>query len=170
MAGEIKAYLSIHNVNIEDIMDDSTKSVTAIVLGNIHAVCTSEDTRRFNGKFQVAPQEDEDNYEEYMELTMEIRKKKDDIVNFSQILNYVLSHSTKPGDEKCWRQLQLHFAGGHRAQQFSFLRAIMQGSWNSYTRQSQSSTTIGWKISIATSLRKDQSGSDIRRGASMDFQ
>eukprot|EP00971_Amphidinium_carterae_P122148 2418640-Amphidinium_carterae.2 len=33
-----------------------------------------------------------------------------------------------------WRQLQLHFAGD-RAQQFSLLRAIMQPSWNSDTRQ-----------------------------------
>eukprot|EP00971_Amphidinium_carterae_P155390 3081731-Amphidinium_carterae.2 len=34
-----------------------------------------------------------------------------------------------------WRQLQLHFAGGHRAQQFSLLRTIMRPSWNSNTRQ-----------------------------------
>eukprot|EP00971_Amphidinium_carterae_P212231 4212158-Amphidinium_carterae.2 len=59
-----------------------------------------------------------------------------DIVNFSQTLNYVLLHATKPGSEarsiirrvtrqsngfEAWRQLPLHFAGGHRAQQFSLL-------------------------------------------------
>eukprot|EP00971_Amphidinium_carterae_P148640 2947027-Amphidinium_carterae.1 len=85
-----------------------------------------------------------------MDMKVNIRKMKDDIVNFSQTLNYVLLHSTKPGSEahsiirrtmrqsngfESWRQLQLHFAGGHRAQQVSFLRAIMQPSWNSDTRQ-----------------------------------
>eukprot|EP00971_Amphidinium_carterae_P271620 5389686-Amphidinium_carterae.1 len=75
-----------------------------------------------------------------------------DIVSFSQTLNYVLLHATKQGSEahpiirrvmrqsngfESWRQLQLQFAGGHRAQQFSLLRAIMQPpSWTSDTRQS----------------------------------
>eukprot|EP00971_Amphidinium_carterae_P207478 4116720-Amphidinium_carterae.1 len=54
-----------------------------------------------------------------------------DIVSFSQALNYVLLHATKQGNEahsivrrvmrqsngsESWRQLQLQFAGGHRAQ------------------------------------------------------
>eukprot|EP00971_Amphidinium_carterae_P239228 4748940-Amphidinium_carterae.2 len=71
-----------------------------------------------------------------------------DIVSFSQTLNYVLLYATKPGSEahsiirrvmrqsngsESWRQLQLHFAGGRRAQQFSLLRAIMHSSWNSNT-------------------------------------
>eukprot|EP00971_Amphidinium_carterae_P089735 1776761-Amphidinium_carterae.1 len=34
-----------------------------------------------------------------------------------------------------WQQLQLQFAGGHRAQQFPLLRAIMQPSWTSKTGQ-----------------------------------
>eukprot|EP00971_Amphidinium_carterae_P348634 6490601-Amphidinium_carterae.2 len=34
-SGEVKAYLGVHNVNIEDIMDDCTKSVTVIVLNDI---------------------------------------------------------------------------------------------------------------------------------------
>eukprot|EP00971_Amphidinium_carterae_P029603 582309-Amphidinium_carterae.1 len=77
--GEVKAYLSIHTVDIEDIMDDSTKSVTAIVLGDIQTDYTSEDTR--NGKFQVAPQEEKDNYETcLLHGTRDIRR--DDIVNF----------------------------------------------------------------------------------------
>eukprot|EP00971_Amphidinium_carterae_P194757 3864702-Amphidinium_carterae.1 len=34
-AGEVKAYIGVCNVNIEDITDESTKSVTAIVLNDI---------------------------------------------------------------------------------------------------------------------------------------
>eukprot|EP00971_Amphidinium_carterae_P335316 6471117-Amphidinium_carterae.1 len=73
-----------------------------------------------------------------------------DIVSFSPTLNYVLLHATKAGSEahsiirrvmrqsngfETWRQLQLQFAGGHRAQQFLLLRTIMQPSWTSETRQ-----------------------------------
>eukprot|EP00971_Amphidinium_carterae_P297851 5918058-Amphidinium_carterae.1 len=93
-SGEVPAYLSIHNVHIKDIMDDSTKSVTAIVLADIHTDVTADDTRRLNGRFPVAPQGHADNYDEYVDLTMEIRKKKDDIINYSQTLNYVLLHAT----------------------------------------------------------------------------
>eukprot|EP00971_Amphidinium_carterae_P122147 2418640-Amphidinium_carterae.1 len=124
MGRKIKAYLSIHNVNIEDIMDDSSRSVTAISAANIQTV-RADDTRRLNGRFPVAPQEDADNYDKYVDLTMEIRKKKDDIVNYNQTrpASKQLLHSTKPGSEahliarrmmrqlngfKSWRQLQLH--------------------------------------------------------------
>eukprot|EP00971_Amphidinium_carterae_P017403 343001-Amphidinium_carterae.3 len=73
-----------------------------------------------------------------------------DIVSLRQTLNYVLPHATKQGSEahaiirkvmrqsngfEFWRQLQLQFAGGHRAQQFSLLPTIMQPSWTSDTRQ-----------------------------------
>eukprot|EP00971_Amphidinium_carterae_P300908 5978892-Amphidinium_carterae.1 len=34
-----------------------------------------------------------------------------------------------------WRQLHLHFAGGHHAQQFSLLRAITQPTWDTNTKQ-----------------------------------
>eukprot|EP00971_Amphidinium_carterae_P124435 2465061-Amphidinium_carterae.5 len=50
-AGEAKSYLSIHNVHIEDIMDDSTKSIAAIIFGNIQNEYTEEDRRRLNTKF-----------------------------------------------------------------------------------------------------------------------
>eukprot|EP00971_Amphidinium_carterae_P064612 1280263-Amphidinium_carterae.2 len=36
---------------------------------------------------------------------------------------------------EAWQQLTLHYAGGHRAQQFSLLRTIMQPSWDSTTKQ-----------------------------------
>eukprot|EP00971_Amphidinium_carterae_P312915 6218539-Amphidinium_carterae.5 len=79
-----------------------------------------------------------------MDLTVTVKKMRGDIVSFSQTLNHVLLHATKPGSEahsitrkemrqsngfESWRRPQLHFAGGHRAQQFSRLRTIMQPSW-----------------------------------------
>eukprot|EP00971_Amphidinium_carterae_P168425 3337035-Amphidinium_carterae.1 len=128
--GEVKAYLSVHNVNIEDIMDDSTKSVTVIALADIQTSYTADAVKTLNTRFPAAPQEGEDTYDEYMGTTVNIRKMRNDIANFSQTLNYVLLHATKPGSEahsiirrvmrqsdgfESWRQLQLTFAGGHRA-------------------------------------------------------
>eukprot|EP00971_Amphidinium_carterae_P313164 6223849-Amphidinium_carterae.2 len=123
-AGEVKVYFSVHDVNIEDIMDDGTKSVTVILLGDIQDEYTANE-----GKFSVALQEGENDYDEYMDMTINIKKMRRDIVNFSQTLNYVLLHVTKPGSEahsvirrvmrqsnglESWRQLQLLFAGGHQ--------------------------------------------------------
>eukprot|EP00971_Amphidinium_carterae_P138485 2744145-Amphidinium_carterae.1 len=34
-----------------------------------------------------------------------------------------------------WRQVHLHFVGGHRAQQFSLLRTITQPTWDTSTKQ-----------------------------------
>eukprot|EP00971_Amphidinium_carterae_P002241 44338-Amphidinium_carterae.1 len=80
-AGELKLYLSIHNLNIEDVMDDSTRSVTVVVLADIQTDYAAEDTKSLNDKFQVAPQEGENNYKE-----LNIRKMRDEIVNFRQTL------------------------------------------------------------------------------------
>eukprot|EP00971_Amphidinium_carterae_P023830 469794-Amphidinium_carterae.1 len=133
-AGEVKAYLSIHNVNIEDIMDDCTKFVTVIQLGDIQDKYTADEVRMFNTTYPVALQDSEDGYDVFMDMTVNIKKMRGDIVNFSQTLNYVQLHATKPGSGahsiirrvmrqsngfESWRQLQLDFVGGHGAQQFS---------------------------------------------------
>eukprot|EP00971_Amphidinium_carterae_P242879 4822508-Amphidinium_carterae.1 len=48
-SGELKTYLGMHNVNTEDIMDDCSKSVTAIVLSDIQDKYTlAEVTRMHN--------------------------------------------------------------------------------------------------------------------------
>eukprot|EP00971_Amphidinium_carterae_P003171 62340-Amphidinium_carterae.1 len=85
-----------------------------------------------------------------MSLTI---RKKEEITSVSQTLNYVLVHATKPGSEphsmikrimrtangfEAWRQLNLHYAGGHRAQKFSLLRKIISPQWNAekhFTKQ-----------------------------------
>eukprot|EP00971_Amphidinium_carterae_P005119 102160-Amphidinium_carterae.1 len=149
-SGEVKAYLGVHNVNIEDIMDKCTTSVTVIVFGDIQDKHTAAEVNRLNTTCPQAVNDGEDGYDDYMDMRDNIRKMRGDIISFSQTLNYVLRRATKPGSEahsiitrvmrqsngfEFLRQLQLRFAGGHRAQQFLFLRTIMQPNWPSDTKQ-----------------------------------
>eukprot|EP00971_Amphidinium_carterae_P240201 4769119-Amphidinium_carterae.1 len=75
-AGEVKASLSIHDVHIEDYMDESTGSVATIVLSDIQDDYTDENTKCLKTKFPDAPAEDADNYDENYDMTVDIRKKK----------------------------------------------------------------------------------------------
>eukprot|EP00971_Amphidinium_carterae_P245850 4882918-Amphidinium_carterae.2 len=83
-------------------------------------------------------------FEDYNQLKMSIRKKRNEILSISQTLNYLLVHATTTGSEphsmirrimrtangfKAWRQVNLHYAGGHKSQQFSLLRTIMSAKW-----------------------------------------
>eukprot|EP00971_Amphidinium_carterae_P196151 3892249-Amphidinium_carterae.1 len=88
----------------------------------------AEDLRRFNLRYPQAVNYGEDHYDDYMDRWEALENKKADIAHFSQTLNYVLLHATKQGSEphsimrrvmrqsngfESWRQLHLHFAGGH---------------------------------------------------------
>eukprot|EP00971_Amphidinium_carterae_P042383 832920-Amphidinium_carterae.3 len=114
----------------------------------------SQHTRYRNNKYPIQPTEDEaDELEDYNDLTLSILKKGDEITSISRTLNDVLAHATKPGSEphsmirrimrtakgfEAWRQLNLHYAGGHRAEHFSLLRTIMSPQWNAdkhFTKQ-----------------------------------
>eukprot|EP00971_Amphidinium_carterae_P264654 5249858-Amphidinium_carterae.1 len=57
---------------------------------------------------------------------------KADILQFSKTLNYVLLHVTKQGSEphSIMRRVMRQANGGHRAQQYSFLRTITQPTWD----------------------------------------
>eukprot|EP00971_Amphidinium_carterae_P053126 1046415-Amphidinium_carterae.1 len=73
---EVKAYLTIHNVHIEDSMEESAKSMEAIELCNIQDAYTEEDVNlRRDQKYPAQPTED-DQYEltEYSEMSLAIRK------------------------------------------------------------------------------------------------
>eukprot|EP00971_Amphidinium_carterae_P273413 5426226-Amphidinium_carterae.2 len=91
--------LGVHNVNIEDIMDECTKSMTAILLNDIRDTYTADEVRRLTTTYPNPAAEGEDGYEDYMDMTVNIKKMRGDIVSFSQTLNYVLLHATKPGSE-----------------------------------------------------------------------
>eukprot|EP00971_Amphidinium_carterae_P033958 668472-Amphidinium_carterae.1 len=91
-SGEVKAYLTIHNVHIEDYMDQSAnKSIDVIDLRNIQDAYVTEDVHYRDNKFYDEPTEEQaDEYEEYNDLNITIRKKRDEISSISQTLNYVL--------------------------------------------------------------------------------
>eukprot|EP00971_Amphidinium_carterae_P124021 2456240-Amphidinium_carterae.1 len=81
-------------------MENSTKSIETVNISDMQDEYTAEDMTWLNNKSPVVPaRDDTDDYEEYNEMTLIIRKKRDDIMSFSQTLNYVLVHSTKPGSE-----------------------------------------------------------------------
>eukprot|EP00971_Amphidinium_carterae_P089888 1779508-Amphidinium_carterae.7 len=85
-------------------------------------------------------------------MTLNIRRKRHDMTNFSQTLNYVLVHATKPGSEahprsrrimrqsygfEAWLQLTLHYAGQQQ-------------------KNSHDNTTHGWKTSTDTNQKTDK--------------
>eukprot|EP00971_Amphidinium_carterae_P106437 2108344-Amphidinium_carterae.1 len=67
-AGEVKPYLTIHNVHIEDYMDESSRSVDAIDIANIQDDYTTEDVNRLHLRFPAISAEDEEEYDEYNEM------------------------------------------------------------------------------------------------------
>eukprot|EP00971_Amphidinium_carterae_P216870 4305043-Amphidinium_carterae.1 len=100
LAGEVKAYLTIHNVYFEDYMDKSTNSIETVNISDIQDDYTAQDVLASIIKFpQRLSRDDTDDYDEYNEMQLTIKKKRDDIMSFGQTVNYVLVHATKPGGE-----------------------------------------------------------------------
>eukprot|EP00971_Amphidinium_carterae_P101788 2014611-Amphidinium_carterae.1 len=77
-SSEVKAYLGVHNVNIEDIMDDCTKSVTVIVLSHIQDKYTLAEVTKMNTNYPVAPADGDDVYDDYSDPRDTIRKMRGD--------------------------------------------------------------------------------------------
>eukprot|EP00971_Amphidinium_carterae_P162076 3212954-Amphidinium_carterae.2 len=50
-------------------MDERTKSVTAIILNDIQDKYTADEVRRLTANFPQAVAEEEDGYDDYMDLT-----------------------------------------------------------------------------------------------------
>eukprot|EP00971_Amphidinium_carterae_P099116 1959971-Amphidinium_carterae.1 len=70
-----------------------------------------EDIQYRDHKYPIQPTEDEaDELEDCNEITMSIRKKRNEIVSISQTLNYSLIDATKPGSEhtQCTQPNQDH--------------------------------------------------------------
>eukprot|EP00971_Amphidinium_carterae_P094102 1862349-Amphidinium_carterae.1 len=91
-AGEVKSYLTVHNIYIEDLMDDSSRSQVPMVVATMQRDdAVAEDLRRFNQRYPQPINYGEDHYEDYMDRweAIEKKKKKTDIAHFSQTLNYV---------------------------------------------------------------------------------
>eukprot|EP00971_Amphidinium_carterae_P254016 5042764-Amphidinium_carterae.1 len=89
--GEVKAYLTVHNIYIEDLLEESTKSlVPLMVIATMQTDAAAEDLRRFNQRYPQAVNHGEDHSDDYMDRWEAMDKKKADIAHFSQTLNYVL--------------------------------------------------------------------------------
>eukprot|EP00971_Amphidinium_carterae_P066484 1316626-Amphidinium_carterae.1 len=72
-------------------MDQSAKSIDATDLRNIQDAYVTKDVQYRNSKFYDEPSEEQaDEYEEYNDLNITIRKKREDISSISQTHNYVL--------------------------------------------------------------------------------
>eukprot|EP00971_Amphidinium_carterae_P146148 2896659-Amphidinium_carterae.1 len=80
-------------------MDDCTKSVTVIILKDIQAKYVSDEETRRTTTYHNPVVEGENGYDDYMDMTVNIKKMRGDVVSFSQTLKSVLLHATKPGSE-----------------------------------------------------------------------
>eukprot|EP00971_Amphidinium_carterae_P291786 5792175-Amphidinium_carterae.1 len=69
-------------------MEESAKSMEAIELRNTQDAYAAEDTQYRDQKYPV--QEEPYEFGEYAEMSLTIRKKRDEITSISQTLNYVL--------------------------------------------------------------------------------
>eukprot|EP00971_Amphidinium_carterae_P009081 179283-Amphidinium_carterae.3 len=68
-AGEVKSYLTVHNIYIEDLMDDSTRSQVPMVVATMQRDTVADDLQRFNARYPQPVNHGDDNYEDYMEWT-----------------------------------------------------------------------------------------------------
>eukprot|EP00971_Amphidinium_carterae_P214420 4255223-Amphidinium_carterae.1 len=50
-SGEVKAYLTVHNIFIEELMDDSTKSQVPMVVATMQRDAVANDLQRFNARY-----------------------------------------------------------------------------------------------------------------------
>eukprot|EP00971_Amphidinium_carterae_P086405 1709954-Amphidinium_carterae.1 len=133
---EVRSYLTVHNIHIDDLLDESSRSQIPMVLATMQRDAVATDLQNFNRRYPQAKRHGEDGYDDYLDRWEAKEKKKADILQFSQTLNYVLLHATKQGSEphSIMRRV-MRQANGHRAQQFSLLRAITQPTWDTSTKQ-----------------------------------
>eukprot|EP00971_Amphidinium_carterae_P289345 5744803-Amphidinium_carterae.1 len=96
---EVRSYLTVHNIHIHDLLDDSSKSQIPVVIATMQRDAVAQDLQRFNAQYPQAIHHSEDGYDEYLDRWDAMEKKKADILQFSQTLSYVLLHATKQGSE-----------------------------------------------------------------------
>eukprot|EP00971_Amphidinium_carterae_P030592 601647-Amphidinium_carterae.1 len=92
-AEEVKAYLTVHNIYIDNLLEDSVRSQQVpMVIATMQTDAIAADLQAFNTRYQQQIRYGEDHYDDYMDRweTMEKKKKKKkaDILQFSQTLNY----------------------------------------------------------------------------------
>eukprot|EP00971_Amphidinium_carterae_P276537 5487818-Amphidinium_carterae.1 len=95
----VRSDLTVHNIHIDDLLDDSAKSTIPVVIATMQRDAVAQDLQRFNARYPQATHYGEDGYDEYADRWDAMEKKKADSLQFSQTLNYVLLHATKQGSE-----------------------------------------------------------------------
>eukprot|EP00971_Amphidinium_carterae_P129995 2574835-Amphidinium_carterae.1 len=80
-------------------MDDSCKSPTPMVIATMQRDAFAADLQAYHARYPNPIRHGEDGYEEYMDGWDAMERKKNDILQHSQTLNYVLLHATKQGSE-----------------------------------------------------------------------
>eukprot|EP00971_Amphidinium_carterae_P280882 5576363-Amphidinium_carterae.1 len=87
-AGEVKAHLTVHNIYVEDLMEESTRSQVPMVIATMQTDAVANYLRSFNARYPQAIKYGEDHYDDYMDRWEAMEKKKADIARYSQTLNY----------------------------------------------------------------------------------
>eukprot|EP00971_Amphidinium_carterae_P213330 4233837-Amphidinium_carterae.5 len=101
---KVKADLTIHNVHIEDSMDEPAIPVETMDLCHMKDANVPKDLQYRDNKYRIQPTEEEgEELEDYNGLSVSIEEKRDDTSSLSQTLtqtlNDVLVHSTTLGSE-----------------------------------------------------------------------
>eukprot|EP00971_Amphidinium_carterae_P227017 4502896-Amphidinium_carterae.1 len=87
-AEEVKSYLTLHKIYIDDLSEDSTKSQVPMVFATMKRDTVAADLQNFDARYLQPIHYGEDHYDEYMDRWDAMEKKKSDILEFSQTLNY----------------------------------------------------------------------------------
>eukprot|EP00971_Amphidinium_carterae_P316057 6282268-Amphidinium_carterae.1 len=80
-------------------MDDSCKSTIPMVIATMQRDAVAADLQSYHARYPNAIRHGEDGYDEYMDRWDSMERKKNDILQHSHTLNYVLLHATKQGLE-----------------------------------------------------------------------
>eukprot|EP00971_Amphidinium_carterae_P064478 1277265-Amphidinium_carterae.1 len=72
--GEVKVYLTIHNVHFEDYMDECTRSIETINIIDLQIDYTADDLTKLNTKFPTILADGSDEFEEYTGMTLRKRR------------------------------------------------------------------------------------------------
>eukprot|EP00971_Amphidinium_carterae_P182758 3626708-Amphidinium_carterae.1 len=74
--GEVKAYLTAHNIYIGDLLEESTRSQVPMVIATMQRNAVADDLQRFNAPYLQAVNGDDDNYEDYVDRWEAMEKEE----------------------------------------------------------------------------------------------
>eukprot|EP00971_Amphidinium_carterae_P290053 5759226-Amphidinium_carterae.1 len=87
-AEEVESYLTVHNIYINNLLEDSVRSQVPMVIATMQRDAVANDLQSFNARCPQQIRYGEDHYDDYMDRWEAMEKKKADILQLSQTLNY----------------------------------------------------------------------------------